>query len=101
MMGEKDSSAYRNLPVAERRRLFIDVLTTPQFADPTGWGACFHAWLEEQAAEGRTLGEIARRIDLPEPVRAGASDSWQLLDDHVVWMIEEAHARVVRIEVVA
>jgi hypothetical protein len=101
MDGVIASMAYRGLSRADRQRIFLDILTTPTFSDRTAWGACFHAWVEEQAAEGRTLGEIARRIDLPSHAGEESEQSWQLLDDHVVWMIEHAHARVVRIEIVA
>jgi hypothetical protein len=87
--------------LSEKQRLFLDILKVPQFAYRDGWGAKFHAWLEEQAADGKTLGEIARRIDLPHYGDAAIGDSWQLLNEHVAWMIEHGYARVVRIEVVA
>jgi len=95
------STVYRDLSLPEKQRLFLDILTSPSFADSEGWGAHFHAWLEEQAAEGRSLGEIARRIDLPRSSEDSGADPWQILNDYVAWMIEHGHARVVRIEVIA
>ena len=101
MTSANASMVYRGLSLSDKERLFLDILTSPSFADESGWGARFHAWLEEQAAEGRSLGEIVRRIDLPRSSENGARDSWQILNEHVAWMIEQGHARVVRIEVVA
>jgi hypothetical protein len=95
------SVTYRQLSVSEKERLFLDILSAPSFVDATGWSARFHAWLEEQAADGRALGEIARRIDLPRSDDGGARCGWRLLDAHVRWLIEEGNARVVRIEVIA
>jgi len=101
MTSASASAFYRGLSLPDRAGLFLDVLTSPSFADEAGWGARFHAWVEEQAAEGRSLGEIARRIDLPRSSADSGTDPWQILDEHVAWMIEQGHARVVRIEVVA
>ena len=95
------SAVYRGLSRPDRARLFLDVLGSPSFADEAGWGARFHAWIEEQAAEGRPLGEIVRRIDLPRSSADSGADPWQILDEHVAWMIEQGHARLVRIEVIA
>jgi hypothetical protein len=101
MTSSSASAVYRGLSLPERQRLFLDILTSPSFADTAGWGARFHAWLEEQAADGRSLGEIARRIDLPRSSEDSGADPWQLLNEHVAWMIEQGHARVVRIEIIA
>ena len=92
---------FRSLLSSEKERLFLDILKTPEFDYPDGWGARFQAWLEEQAAEGRPLGDIVRRIDLPGVEPGVVDDSWDLLERHVSWLLERGDARLVRIEIVA
>ena len=92
---------YLALPRSERETLFLDVLKTPPFRTKGSWGEWFHAWLEDQCAEGRWLGEIARRIDLPVYYDDGGIDSWQFLERHVCWLISQGYARVVRVQIIA
>ena len=92
---------YLALPRCEREALFLDVLKTPPFRTKGSWGEWFHAWLEDQCAEGRWLGEIARRIDLPVYYDDGGIDSWQFLERHVCWLISQGYARVVRVQIIA
>lgn len=96
-------SEFDDLPASERKKLFLDVLKTPPFSTPGTWGEWFHAWLEDQAAEGRSLAEIAQRLDLPryDDGHGIEDESWELLDRHVVWMIDRGYARVVLIRVVS
>lgn len=92
--------AFRALPRAEKERLFLDILETPPFAYKGSWGEWFHTWLEDQTAEGRCLGQISGRLDFPDYQSLGTDDPWNFLERHVCWLIENAYARVVRIEVV-
>ena len=101
MVQMPEKSEFNVLPRAEKERLFLDVIKTPPFAAQGTWGEWFHAWLEDQAAEGLSLGQIASRIDLPNYMDALASGPWELLDNHVEWMIENGFARVVYIQVIA
>jgi hypothetical protein len=101
MQQASPGESFRALRPSEKERLFLDILKTPDFEVPDGWGARFHAWLEEEAAEGRSLGEIGLRIDLPRTAMDAPIDPWDLLERHVSWLLERGYARVVRIEVVA
>lgn len=90
---------FDRLTRGQQERLFLDVLEKPDHATRGTWSEWFHAWLEDQSAEGRSLGEIAKRFDLP-PYDDGIGDAWELLVRHVRWMVASGHARVVRIEVI-
>jgi hypothetical protein len=101
-MTHRDASEhFRSLPREAKERLFLDVLGTPPFGGAGTWGERFHYWLEEQAAEGLPLGQIARRMDLPWDRDEATPSPWRLLDAYVAWMIAGGFGRVVRIEVVA
>ena len=91
---------FERLSRAEQERLFLDILEKPAGTGTGTWGAWFHAWLEEQCAEGRSLGEIAARIDLPSYADERC-DGWTFLMRHVRWMVESGYARIVRIQVLA
>ncbi len=93
-------STFRQLQRAEQEQLFLDILKSPGFTHAGTWGEWFHAWLEDQSAEGRTLGQIAARLDLPSYRDGDAKDPWEFLERHVSWLIEQGLARVVRIEVI-
>lgn len=101
MKNEEGRAAFRALPRAEKQNLFLDILETPPFAYKGSWGEWFHAWLVDQSAEGRTLGEIAARLDFPSYLDEGVSDHWSFLERHVCWLIENAYAQVVRITLVS
>jgi len=94
------SAAFRELSRQEQERLFLDILKIPPFAHKGSWGEWLHCWLTDQAAEGRSLGEIAARMDLPVYPDGSGDEAWDLLERHVGWLIDHAYARVVRIEVV-
>lgn len=94
-------ATYRRMSRPDKEGLFLDILETPPFPDKDGWGVRFHAWLEEQAAEGRTLGEIALLLDLPDSGDEGLGNSWRTLDEYISWLIGHGYARVVRIEIIA
>ena len=89
---------FRALSRTEKESLFLDILEKPPFENKGSWGEWFHAWLEDQAAEGRPLGEISRRMDFPRYLDSLPDDPWRFLERHICWMIERGHARVVRIE---
>lgn len=89
---------FRALSRSEKERLFLDILEKPPFGYKGSWGEWFHAWLEDQAAEGRPLGEISQRLDLPPYEGSRVDDAWNFLERHICWLIERGHARVVRIE---
>ena len=100
-MTEPDlSAAFRELSRSERERLFLDILETPPFAHKGSFGEWVHCWLTDQAAEGRSLGEIASRMDHPVFRDGSPDEAWEWLDRHVGWLIDGGYARVVRIEVV-
>lgn len=102
MIHRDASELFRSLPREDKEGLFLDVLGTPPFEGAGTWGERFHYWLEEQAAEGLPLGQIARRMDVPwDRDEADQPSPWRLLDAYVAWMIEGGFGRVVRIEVVA
>jgi len=58
-------AAFRALPRSEKEQLYLDILETPPFDFKGSWGEWLHTWLEDQSAEGRPLGEIAKRMDFP------------------------------------
>jgi hypothetical protein len=100
-MDDKDGrAAFRALPRAEQEKLYLDILETPPFDHKGSWGEWLHAWLEDQSAEGRPLGEIARRMDFPTYQDSSVDDPWVFLERHVCWLIERGYVRVVRIEAV-
>lgn len=101
MKNDAARAAFRALPRSEQEGLFLDILETPPFAQKGSWGEWFHTWLEVQAAEGRCLGQIAGRLDFPTYQDTCVDDPWNFLERHVCWLIERAHVRVVRIEVIA
>lgn len=94
-------STFRTLPRIEKERLFLDILGTPALECKGSWGEWLHTWIEDQAAEGHALGEIARRMDYPTYADGHADEPWNFLERHVSWMIDRGLARLVRIEVVA
>ncbi len=100
-MSNRDGrAAFRALARARKEELFLDILETPSFDHKGSWGEWLHIWLEDQAAEGRSLGEIAGRMDFPTYQDASVDDPWIFLERHVCWLIERGYVRVVRIEVV-
>ena len=100
MKNEAGRAIFSAMPRDEKERLFLDILETPPFAHKGSWGEWFHAWLEDQSAEGRCLAEIAARLDFADYYDAGADAPWAFIERHVSWLIHHAYARVVRIDVV-
>lgn len=94
----KVRAIFRALPRTEKESLFLDILEKPRFDHKGSWGEWLHAWIEDQAAEGRPLGEISTRMDFPTYQEATVDDPWNFLERHVCWLIEQGCARVVRIE---
>jgi hypothetical protein len=94
-------ATFRGMERTDKERLFLDVLDTPPLHHTGSWGEWLHTWLEDQAAEGHTLGEIAKRMDFPTYQNALIDDPWNFLERHVDWMIDKGYVRVIRIEVVA
>ncbi len=95
------SDAFRNLTRAEKEYLLLDILETPPLQHRGSWGEWLHTWLEDQSAEGRPLGEIAKRMDFPTYQDACEDDPWNFLERHICWLIEQGYVRVVRVETVA
>ena len=96
----ESSAAFHECSRSEQERLFLDVLKTPPFAHKGSWGEWLHCWLTDQAAEGRSLGEIASRMDYPVYRDGSTEEAWEFLERHVGWLIDQGYARVVRIEIV-
>jgi len=101
MPADHAASSFRALPRAEQEQLFLDIIKTPAFTHKGSFGEWFHCWLEDQSAESRPLGEIAKRLDFPNYRDADIEDPWAFFIRHISWLIEEGYARVVRIVVVA
>ena len=93
-------ASFRALERSEKEQLFLDIRDTPPLDHKGSWGEWLHTWLEDQAAEGRPLGEIAKRMDFPTYQDASIDDPWNFLERHVCWLIERGYVRLVRIEVV-
>ena len=101
MVASADLDTFRGMTRTEKERLFLDILDTPPLRHRGRWGEWLHTWLEDQAAEGRPLGEIAKRMDFPTYQNADLDDPWNFLERHVNWMLEHGYVRVIRIEVIA
>ena len=98
MARQRDPSSFTTLSNTEKQALFLDFLESPRFAKHGTWGERFHGWLEEQAAEGFTLGQIAERMEPPFRPFACVTGAWDFLDEYVTWLIAHGYARAVRIE---
>jgi hypothetical protein len=92
--------AFRALARSEQEQLFLDILGTPPLTNRGSWGEWLHTWLEDQAAEGRPLGEIAKRMDFPAYQDSSLDEPWNFLERHVSWLIDRGYLRLVRIDVV-
>ena len=101
MNNDEGHTKFRALSKSEKKRLFLDFQKTPPFVEKGSWGEWFHSWLEDQAAEGRCLGEIEKRVDLPPYLDCQINEPWFFLERHVGWLIQNGYARVVRIEVLS
>ena len=101
MIESELSTTFRELSRPEQERLFLDILKTPAFVHKGSWSEWLHSWLTDQAAEGRSLGEIAARMDFPIYRDGSADEAWEFLERHVGWLIDQAYAQVVRIEVIS
>ena len=93
-------AAFRALQRSEKEKLYLDILETPPFDFKGSWGEWLHTWLEDQSAEGRPLGEIAKRMDFPTYQDTSVDDPWIFLERHVCWLVEQGYVRVVRIEAI-
>lgn len=94
----EESEAFRALPREVKERLHLEILMPPPLRHRGSWGEWLQAWLEDEAATGRSLGAIAARMDYPHYDDAKWDEPWDFLERHVAWLIARGYARVVCLE---